>query len=83
LRMAYRSRASVQRSARATVNLLAEYARAFEGGAGRDIRAEGFVGAGVGQPGSPLPTVPGGPRPAGGAGRILVLLVIVALIAGG
>ena len=49
---------NVQMAARAAIANVSEYGRSFEGGAGRDIRMEGFVGAGAGQPGSP-PTTPG------------------------
>jgi len=66
---------NVQVSARSTVANVSEYGRAFEGGAGRDIRMEGFVGY---RPGTGIT-----PDPGGSVSKfkvpILILLAVVLL----
>jgi hypothetical protein len=77
-------RGNLQRSARATVANVAEYATAFEGAAGRDIRMEGFVGAGAGQPGSRYGTPVITPAPGPTSFKVpLILLGVVLLLASG
>lgn len=68
------SKGNVQQAARNAVANVSEFGRAFEGGAGRDIRMEGFVPV-VGQPRPGTGVV--GPR---SPKRFLPPLAILALV---
>lgn len=75
-----RRRGNVAASARATIANVSEFGRAFEGGAGRDIRMEQFAAGGVagGRVGTPVVTPAPGKRAIPMAALLILAVVLLA-----